>query len=131
MEVFASCLPGYIAKISQEERRGFMEGMVCDDDLWTSLQVNLWNAVRSDSPVPDKLRMFEACCIVIDAMFLALEDSDRVDWRAPHFGSLAQHFELFVTRHDLFPRHVYRESYWLPRWPHQASILQSRPGAVS
>jgi len=97
MEAFASCLPGYIAKISQEERRGFMEGMVCDDDLWTSLQVNLWNAVRSDSPVPDKLRMFEACCTVIDAIFLALEDSDRVDRRAPHFGSLAQHFELFVT----------------------------------
>ena len=97
MEAFASCLPIYIDKIPQDERRKFMEGMVCDDDLWTSLQVNLWNAVQLESRVPHKLHTFEACCTVIDVMFLALEDSERVDWRAPEFGSLAQHFELFVT----------------------------------
>jgi hypothetical protein len=71
--------------------------MVCDDGLWTSLQVNLWNAVQLESPIPDKLRIFEACCTVIDAMFFALEDSDKVDWRAPDFGSLAQHFEILIT----------------------------------
>jgi hypothetical protein len=97
MEAFASCLPGYIDIISQDERRDFMEGMVCDDDLWTSLQVNLWKAVHLESSVPGKQRIFEACCTVIDAMFLALEDSDSVNWRAPEFGSLSQHFELFVT----------------------------------
>ena len=97
MEAFAFCLPGYIDKILQDERRNFMEAMVCDDDLWTSLQVNLWKAVHLESSVPDKQRIFEACCTVIDAMFLALEDSDRVNWRAPEFGTLSQHFELFVT----------------------------------
>jgi len=97
MEAFASCLPGYIDSIPQDERRNFMEGMVCDDDLWTSLQVNLGNAVHLESRVPDKQRIFEACCTVIDVMFLALEDSVKVNWRAPEFGSLSQHFELFVT----------------------------------
>jgi hypothetical protein len=97
MEAFASCLPGYISTISQEECQEFMERVVCDDGLWTSLQVNLWNAVRLEIPIPDKLRIFEACCTVIDTMFFALEDSDKVDWRAPDFGSLAQHFEMFVT----------------------------------
>jgi len=101
MEAFASRLPGYItevAKISQDKPRKFMEEMVRDDDLWTSLQVNLGNAVKLEGCVPDKLRTFEACCTVIDVMFLALEDSDNVDWRAPEFGSLSQHFELFVTK---------------------------------
>ena len=97
MEAFAYCLPGYIGSIPQVERRNFMEDMVCEDDLWTSLQVNLWNAVDLESRVPDKQRIFEACCTVIDIMFLALEDSDEVNWRAPEFGSLSQHFELFVT----------------------------------
>lgn len=94
MEAFASCLPTYIDKIPQGERRKFMEDMIREDDLWTSLQVNLWNAV--ESRVPDKLRTFEACCTVIDVMFSVLEDSD-MDWRAPEFGSLSEHFELFVT----------------------------------
>ncbi|KAI0290611.1 hypothetical protein BC826DRAFT_1026326, partial [Russula brevipes] len=74
-----------------------MEGMVCDDDLWTSLQVNLWNARRSDGPTPDQFRVFENCCTVLDVAFSALEDSSKVDWRAPEFGSLTQHFELFIT----------------------------------
>jgi hypothetical protein len=80
-----------------EQRKEFMEGMVCHDDLWTSLQVNLWNAQRSDSPTPSKLRVFEDCCTVLDVAFSALEDSEKVDWRAPEFGSLAQHFESFIT----------------------------------
>ena len=97
MEAFASCLPGYIAKTPQDERRYFMEVMVCNDGLWNSLQVNLWKAVHLESSVPDKQRIFNACCTVIDAMFLALEDSDKVNWRSPEFGTLAQHFELFVA----------------------------------
>jgi hypothetical protein len=97
MEAFAFCLPGYISTISQDERREFMERMVCDDGLWTSLQANLWNTVQLDIPTPDKLRIFEACCTVCDAMLFALEDSDKVDWRAPDFGSLAQHFEIFIA----------------------------------
>jgi hypothetical protein len=94
MEDFASCLPGYIDSISKDKGREFMEGMVREDDLWSSLQVNLWNAMESG--VSDKLRTFEACCTVIDVMFTALEDSD-MDWRAPEFGSLSEHFELFAT----------------------------------
>jgi hypothetical protein len=97
MEAVASCLPGYIASISKHKRRDFMEKMLYKDDLWICLQVNLWNVAQLDSRVPDKLRIFEACCTVIDAMFLALEDSIRVDWRSPEFGSLSQHFELFLT----------------------------------
>ena len=97
MEAVASCLPGYIVSTSKEKRRKFMESMVCDDDLWNCLQVHLWNATQLESRVHDKLRIFEACCTVIDAMFLALEDSTRVDWRSPEFGSLSQHFELFLT----------------------------------
>jgi hypothetical protein len=97
LEAFAHCLPDYIANIPHDKGREFMEGMVCDDDLWTSLQVNLWNARRSDGPTPDQLRVFEDCCTVLDVTFSALEDSPKVDWRAPEFGSLTQHFELFIT----------------------------------
>jgi hypothetical protein len=43
-----------------------MEKVVNRDDLWTSLQVNLWNTQRFDSPIPDKLRIFEDCCTVLD-----------------------------------------------------------------
>ena len=68
-----------------------MEKVVRHDDLWASLQVNLWNT-QSDRPTPDKLRVFEDCCTVIDLAFSALEDSRDVDWRAPEFGSLTQHF---------------------------------------
>ena len=67
------------------------------DGLWTSLQVNLWNTQRSDSPIPDKLRIFEDCCTVLDLTFSVLEDSQAVDWRAPEFGSLSNHFESFIT----------------------------------
>ena len=74
-----------------------MECMVCDDGLWASFEVKLWNAVRLKIPIPDKLRIFKACCTVIDAMFFALEDSNKVNWRTPDFELLAQHFEIFVT----------------------------------
>ncbi|KAI0290609.1 hypothetical protein BC826DRAFT_1026319 [Russula brevipes] len=77
-----------------------MEGMVCDDDLWTSLQVNLWNARQSDGPTPDQFRVFEDCCTVLDVAFSALEDSSKVDWRAPDFGLLAQNFESFITHYS-------------------------------
>jgi hypothetical protein len=60
--------------------------------------VNLWDIQRSDSPIPDKLRIFEDCCTVLDIAFSVLEDSQEVDWRAPEFGSLWQHFESFITR---------------------------------
>jgi hypothetical protein len=42
------------------------------------------------------LHVFETCCAVMDAAFVALEHS-KVDWRAPDFGTLAHYFELFVT----------------------------------
>jgi hypothetical protein len=97
LEAFAHCLPDFITKYSSEECRNFMEKVVGEDHLWTSLQVNLWDAQRSDSPTPDKLRVFEDCCAVIDLAFSVLEDSREVDWRAPEFGSLAQNFESFIT----------------------------------
>ena len=74
-----------------------MEKVVSRDDLWTSLQVNLWNSQRSDCPIPDKLRVFEDCCTVVDTAFSVPEDSQQVDWRAPEFGSLSNSFESFIT----------------------------------
>ena len=101
LNAFARCLPDYIAGLSPPENREnlmkFMEDIVCKDDLWTSLQVNLWNAQRSPRPTPDKLRVFEDCCSVLDVVFSSLEDSTKVDWRVPEFGSLVQHLELFIT----------------------------------
>jgi hypothetical protein len=99
LEAFAHCLPDFISNNSSEVRRDFMERVVRDDDLWTSLQVNLWNTQRSDSPIHDKLRIFEGCCTVLDLAFSVLEDSRKVDWRAPEFGSLLQHFESFITHY--------------------------------
>ncbi len=81
-----------------------MEDMVCNDDLWISLQVNLWNAQRSDRLTPDKLRVFEDCLTVLDIAFSSLEGSTEVDWRAPEFGSLSHRFELFIT-------HCFKDSF--------------------
>ena len=97
LNAFAHCLPDFISSISPDKRVKFMENIVCSDGLWTSLQVNLWNAQRSDRPTPDKLRVFEDCCTVLDVAFSSLEDSTKIDWRAPEFGSLVQHLELFIT----------------------------------
>jgi hypothetical protein len=93
---FANCLPDFVTK-HPEKSTEFMEGLVCYDYLWASLQGNLWNSLRSNSFIPTKLRVFDSCCTVIDAAFVALEHSQKVDWRAPDFGSLAHYFELFVT----------------------------------
>jgi Family of unknown function (DUF6535) len=95
---FATCLPDFVAKNSEKDSMTFMEDLVNHDSLWTTLQVNLWNSLRSDNPIPDKLRVFEACCTVLDVALLVLEDSPKVDWRAPEFGSLAQHFEISITQ---------------------------------
>jgi len=97
LKAFACCLPDYISSIPPDERRKLMEDIVCEDDLWTSLQVNLWNTQRADLPTPDKLRILENCCAVLDVAFSSLENSTKIDWRAPEFGSLIQHFELFIS----------------------------------
>ena len=99
LKAFAHCLPHFISNNSPEVCREFMEKVIHSDDLWTSLQVNLWNAEKSNIPTPDKLRIFEDCCIVIDLAFSVLEDSREVNWRASEFGSLAQHFESFITHY--------------------------------
>jgi hypothetical protein len=98
LEAFAHCLPDFISK-NPNTCREFMEEIVHQDNLWTSLQENLLsNTERSDadSPTPDKLRVFEHCCTVLDLAFSVLEDSREVDWRAPEFGSLSKHFESFI-----------------------------------
>ncbi len=97
LKAFAHCLPNFIASHPPEICRDFMEKVIGRDDLWTNLQVNLWDTQRSDSPHPDKLRVFEDCCTVLDLAFSVLEDSHEVDWRAPEFGSLSQHFDSFIT----------------------------------
>ena len=98
LEAFADCLPHFISKHSSEVCRNFMEKVVRHDDLWTSLQENLWDAQRSDSPAPEKLRVFEDCCTVLDIAFSVLEDSQKeVDWSTPEFELLAEHFESFIT----------------------------------
>ena len=97
LEAFAHCLPDFIANNSSEVCRDLMEKVVRHDELWTSLQVGLWNTQRSERPTPDKLHVFEDCCTVLDLAFSVLEDSREVDWRAPEFGSFSQHFESFIT----------------------------------
>jgi len=97
LAAFARCLPDYVAKTAPGECTEYMEGIVRDNDLWTNLQVNLWNARQSDRPTHDKLRIFDDCCTVLDVAFTALEHSSKVDWGAPEFGSLAQHFQLFTA----------------------------------
>ena len=97
LEAFAHCLPHFISKTSPIKSKNFMEKVVRHDDLWTSLRVNLWNAEKSEIPTPDKLRVFEDCCTVIELAFTVLEDSEEVNWRAPGLGSLSRHFESFIT----------------------------------
>ena len=99
LDAFASSFPHFISDNSQKVCREFMEKVIRHDNLWTNLQLNIWNAQRSDSPIPDKLRVFESCCTIIDRAFSVLEGSQDVDWRSPEFGSLAQHFELFITHY--------------------------------
>ena len=97
LEAFVHRLPDFIKNNPLDVSKDFMEKVVCHDELWTSLQVNLWNTERSDSPTPDKLRVFEDCCTVLDLAFSVLEDSREVDWRASEFLSLLQHFESFIA----------------------------------
>jgi hypothetical protein len=77
LEAFAQCLPDFIANNSESPHvcTDVMEKVVNRDNLWTSLQVNLWNTQRFDIPIPDKLRVFEDCCTVLDLTFSVLEDS--------------------------------------------------------
>lgn len=100
LQEFASCLPDFVSDrtdTNHDKSMEFMEDLVRKDGLWTILQDNLRNALREDSPIPDKLRIFMACCTVADQAFLALENSQNVNWRAPEFISLAQHYEMFVA----------------------------------
>ena len=97
LEAFAHCLPNFIGKHSPNVCMDLMEKVVCRDDLWSSLQIVLWNTQKSASSTLDKFRVFECCCNVLDVSFLILEDSRKVDWRAPEFGSLWRHFESFIT----------------------------------
>jgi Family of unknown function (DUF6535) len=97
LEVFARCLPDFIANNSPNVCMDLMEKIVYRDGLWSNLQMILCISQRSISSTPDKLRVFECCCNVLDVAFSVLEDSREVDWRAPEFGSLWQRFESFIT----------------------------------
>ena len=92
---FASRLPHFLTKHPKKSTE-LMKGLIHRDHLWISLQDHLSSSLRPNSSVPDILRVFERCCTVIDAAFVALENS-KVDWRATDFGSLAHYFELFAT----------------------------------
>jgi len=95
-QAFASCFPDFVAR-NREKIMEYVEDLVAYDELWTTLQIVLGNSYKSDASIPEKLRFFDTCCGVIDDIFIALENSERVDWRVPEFGPLAHHFELFVT----------------------------------
>ena len=97
LEAYAHCLRGFIAEHPPELGRAFMEDVVNRDGLWTILLAGLSNNEWSDSPDSYKLRFFENCSTVIDVVFATLEDSPRMDWRAPELGSLLQYLELFMT----------------------------------
>ena len=98
LEAFALCLPDFISKNSPKACMELMEEVVRQDNLWASLQENLSNTENSDAngPTPDNLRAFKHCCTVLNIAFSVLEDSREVDWRAPEFGSLSEHFESFI-----------------------------------
>jgi hypothetical protein len=124
LKAFARCLPDYVASVSKspdglDKLREFMEGVVHKDKLWASLQVNLWNAQRSGSFTPDKLRIFEDCCTVLDVALWSLENSTKVDWRAPEFGSLAQKFESFIT-------HCFQDSFMRRATRFRVGLIRSR-----
>jgi hypothetical protein len=93
---FADRLPNFLTDHPEKSVQS-MEGFVLRDHLWTSLQVHLSDSLRPNISIPTILHNFETCCVVIDAAFVALENSQEVDLRAPDFGSLAHYFELFVT----------------------------------
>ena len=94
---FANCLPHFVAKHSTEELKHFMEGLILYDQLWISLQAHLLNSLRPNSFIPAMIRVFDTCCTVIDIAFVALEGSQKVDFRTPDFGSLAHYFDVYVT----------------------------------
>jgi hypothetical protein len=119
LEALAQCLPGFVSNNSPEVCRDFMKIFVREDDLWTSLQVNLWNTQRSDSPTPEKLRVFEDCCTVIDLMLSVLEDEQEVDWRAPQFGSLMQHWESFIA-------HCFQSAFMGKTISFRVSVIKAR-----
>ena len=96
---FANSFPHFVTN-SHEKSMDFAEGLVCFDDLWTSIRVNLRNYFSPDSSSPEKLRTFDACCVVIDTAFTALWNSMTVDWRASNFGELTQYFDLVVVDHS-------------------------------
>ena len=93
---FANCLPQFVSE-HPEKSFELMEGLVCYDNLWISLQVHLSNSLRPNNFIVTMMRTFDNCCTVIDAAFVSLENSQKVDWRAPEFGSLAHHFDSYVT----------------------------------
>ena len=97
LKAFAHCLPNFIRTNHnlKAECMNFMEKVVSQDNLWTSLQANLWDTQRSDIPIPEKVRVFEDYCAVLDLALSALQDSRDVDWHSPELWSLLQHFELF------------------------------------
>ena len=97
LETFAHCLPHFIANHPPNVSMDLMEKVVRRDDLWSNLQMILWARERSISSASDKFRIFECCCNVLSVAFSVLEDSQKVDWRAPEFGSLWQQFESFVA----------------------------------
>ena len=96
LEAFAHCLPHFIAN-HPGVCKDLMEKMVLRDNLWSNLQMILWTREKSISSASDKFRVFEYCCNVLNGAFSVLEDSQKVDWRAPEFGSLWQQFESFAT----------------------------------
>ena len=119
LKAFARCLPDYVASVSKSQLREFMEGIVREDDLWASLQVSLWNAQQSDCPTPDKLRILDDCCTVLDVALWSLENSTKVDWRAPEFGSLAQKFESFIT-------HCFQDSFMRRATTFRVGLIRAR-----
>ena len=98
LEAFAHCLPAFSANNSPDVSMDLMEKVVCRDDLWSNLQMILLTTQRSITSTSEKFLVFERCCNVLDVAFSVLENSREVDWRAPEFGSLWQHFESVITR---------------------------------
>jgi hypothetical protein len=119
LEAFSHCLPHFITTRPPEVGRDLVEKVVGRDDLWSSLQMILSIAQRSNTSTSDKFRVFECCCNVLDVAFSVLEISREVDWRAPEFGSLWQHFESVIT-------HGFQGAFMGPATSFRTGIIKAR-----
>ncbi len=56
LQEFADHLPDFVS--NHDKSVAFMEDLFGEDNLWTTLQGNLWNSLREDTPYPGQVAHF-------------------------------------------------------------------------